>query len=97
MVHGDCVSIGCYAMTDNNIEEIYALVSKAFDKGQPFIRVHIFPFEMTQENLNAFKDNPNIDFWENLREGWKWFETYGHPPNVTVKNKTYVFGADEPP
>ena len=23
MVHGDCVSIGCYAMTDEGIEEIY--------------------------------------------------------------------------
>ena len=25
MVHGDCVSIGCYAMTDNYMSEIYSL------------------------------------------------------------------------
>jgi hypothetical protein len=34
MVHGSCVSIGCYAMTDNGIEEIYALADAAFRNGQ---------------------------------------------------------------
>ena len=34
MIHGKCVSIGCYAMTDKGIEEIYALVSQALSSGQ---------------------------------------------------------------
>ena len=56
MVHGDCVSIGCYAMTNDGIEEIYALADAALRNGQPFFRVHVFPFHMTDENLEAHRD-----------------------------------------
>ena len=94
MVHGECVSIGCYAMTNDGIEEIYADVEAAFAGGQSFIRVHIFPFEMTAENLEAQRDNPNHAFWKNLKTGWDWFEREKTPPNVTVPNKAYIFNAD---
>jgi murein L,D-transpeptidase YafK len=94
MVHGDCVSIGCYAMTDAGIEEIYADVEAAFAGGQDFIRVHIFPFEMTEQNLTAQSGNPNHAFWTNLKSGWDWFEGARRPPNVTVVDKTYAFEAD---
>lgn len=91
MVHGDCVSIGCYAMTDKSIEEIYALVEGALDSGQPFVRVHAFPFPMTDENLTATRSNLNYDFWSNLKLGWDWFENHDAPPDVNVQNKRYVF------
>ncbi|WP_409432068.1 murein L,D-transpeptidase family protein [Litorimonas sp. RW-G-Af-16] len=92
MVHGKCVSIGCYAMTDAGVEEIYTLVDAAHAGGQSVVRVHAFPFPMTDANLDAFADNPNAAFWENLQEGWDWFETRKRPPNVTVTDKHYVFG-----
>jgi len=95
MVHGDCVSIGCYAMTDDGIEKIYADVEAAFASGQPFIRVHIFPFEMTKENLTAQENNPNHGFWTNLKTGWDWFERERVPPNVSVSSKAYRFDAVE--
>ncbi len=91
MVHGDCVSIGCYAMTDDGIEEIYAEVEAAFTGGQSIIRVHIFPFEMTEDALAAQAGSPNYTFWENLKEGWNWFENARIPPNVTVVDKSYRF------
>src|SRR5262249_30825336 len=34
MVHGGCRSVGCYAMTDYAMEEIYGLVDEAFKGGQ---------------------------------------------------------------
>jgi len=95
MVHGDCVSIGCYAMTDTGIEEIYADVEAAFADGQDFIRVHVFPFEMTEENLEAQRGSLNYAFWENLKTGWDWFERDHIPPNVTVVNKVYRFEASD--
>ena len=95
MVHGDCVSIGCYAMTDDGIEEIYADVEAAFAGGQSFIRVHIFPFEMTEANLDAQRSNRNYVFWSNLKTGWDWFEREKTPPNVTVADKAYVFDEAE--
>jgi murein L,D-transpeptidase YafK len=45
MVHGNCVSIGCYAMTDEGIEEIYVLADAALASGQPFFRDTLFRFE----------------------------------------------------
>ena len=95
MVHGDCVSIGCYAMTDKGIEKIYAEIEEAFAGGQGFIRVHVFPFGMTEENLAAQSENPNHGFWKNLKTGWDWFERERVPPNVSVADKTYQFGAAE--
>ena len=95
MVHGDCVSVGCYAMTDAGIEAIYADVEAAFTGGQSFIRVHVFPFEMTEENLDAQLGNPNYAFWTNLKSGWDWFEAARRPPNVTVIDSAYVFQASD--
>jgi len=92
MVHGSCVSLGCYAMTDDGIEEIYALSDAALRNGQRFIRVHIFPFRMTDKKIDEHKYSEWYKFWENLKEGYDFFEKNGHnPPNVKVKNKRYVF------
>ncbi|MGL4637659.1 MAG: L,D-transpeptidase family protein [Beijerinckiaceae bacterium] len=92
MVHGDCLSIGCYAMTDAGIEEIYALVEAGLKAGQTSIPVHVFPFRMTQQNLDRFKNNRWLSYWENLKEGWDLFETSGQPPAVQACGKTYRFG-----
>ena len=92
MVHGSCVSIGCYAMTDKGIEEIFAIADASLRNGQRFFRVHIFPFQMTEKNMNEHKFSEWHKFWENLKEGYDFFERNGHkPPNVKVNNKRYVF------
>jgi len=92
MVHGRCVSIGCYAMTDKRIEEIYTLADAAFRNGQPFFRVHIFPFPMIDDNMEKYRHSEWIDFWRNLKEGYDFFENNGNkPPNVLVKDMRYVF------
>ncbi len=91
MVHGSCVSIGCYAMTDSSIEEIYTLADAAFRNGQEFFRVHIFPFHLTDKNLNKHADSIWIDFWKNLKPGFEYFETHKVPPNTTVSKGKYVF------
>jgi murein L,D-transpeptidase YafK len=91
MVHGDCVSIGCFAMTDAGIEEIYALAEAALNAGQPFFRVHVFPFRMTDENLRRHRDPRWAGFWRNLREGHDAFAATGRPPDVRVTAGRYVF------
>ncbi len=91
MVHGSNVSIGCLAMTDEKIEEIYRLCEAAHKAGQPYFRVHIFPFRMTDENMAAAKDSEWLPFWENLREGYDHFEKNKIPPDATVKDLRYTF------
>lgn len=92
MVHGDCVSIGCYAMTDAQINEIYALAVAALKFGQPFFRVHVFPFKLERDALSQYASNPWYSFWLNLKEGYDYFNKYKRPPNVNVSNGRYVFG-----
>jgi len=97
MVHGGRASVGCLAMTDPGIEEIFILCDAAHRGGQRFFRIHIFPFRMTDENLNARSDHPWHAFWLNLREGHDWFETHGIPPEATVSPEgKYEFKASHP-
>ncbi len=91
MVHGGCVSIGCFAMTDSKIDEIYGLVDAAFDGGQQEIPVHIFPFRMNDEMMLKYSDNEWYNFWGNLKEGYDYFEESRMPPTVAVINRRYVF------
>lgn len=91
MVHGSNVSIGCLAMTDAGIEEIYTIADAAFSGGQKFFRVHIFPFRMTGEKMTEHASDKWLPFWKNLKEGYQWFEEKKSPPNVTVKDSRYHF------
>ena len=91
MVHGSNVSIGCLAMTDAKIEEIYTLADAAFTDGQDFFRIHIFPYRMTSDNNARHKSNKWSQFWTNLQTGYDWFEEKKTPPNVTVKKQKYHF------
>jgi murein L,D-transpeptidase YafK len=90
MIHGNCVSDGCYAMTDEKIEEIYALVEGALKRGQEHVQVHAFPFRMTDVNMALYGNSEWYDFWTNLKEGYDYFELEKLPPYVKVENKQYV-------
>ena len=93
MVHGNCVSIGCYAMTDAGIEEIYSLCDAALMDGQKFFRVHCFPFRMTEANMKRHGKSKWMSEWKNLKTGYDWFEKSKRAPNVTVSGKKYTFSA----
>lgn len=92
MVHGNCVSIGCYAMTDKFIEEIYTLAYSALTNGQPSFQVHSFPFALTESNLRKHPKSRWIVFWRNLKTGYDIFESDKRPPAVRGQSGVYVFG-----
>lgn len=89
MVHGSCRSVGCYAMTDEKIEEIYALVESALNAGQQAIEVHAFPFHLTAENMAYYSENRWFDFWMNLKEGYDYFEIHHTPPIIKIIDNCY--------
>ena len=96
MVHGGCQSVGCFAMTNNVVDEIWKLVTAALDKGQPAFNVQVFPFRMTEQNLAARKGNKWIGFWTDLKKGYDAFETTRVPPFVTVCDNRYVVAEAHP-
>lgn len=91
MVHGGCRSSGCYAITDEAIQELYVLAREAFAKGQREFPVHAFPFRMTDEAMKFRSGHQWEAFWKNLKEGYEAFEANKRPPIVGVKDKRYVF------
>ena len=93
MVHGACSSAGCYSMTDEIIQEIYTLGRLAFEGGQRDFQVQAFPFRMTAENMAKHRDNPNMPFWKNLKEGYDHFDVARQPPKIDVCEKRYVFNS----
>lgn len=90
LVHGGCSSVGCFAMTNPVIEEIYTLVEAALRAGQERIGVHVFPFRMTEENLGLHALNPWADFWQELRPGYDIFERTRVPPRIGYCDQRYV-------
>lgn len=90
MVHGRCVSIGCYAMGDPAIEEIYTLVAAALAGGQREVPVHAFPFRFDGDDETGWRDSEWAPFWRQLRDGDAAFARTGRPPRITVADRRYV-------
>jgi murein L,D-transpeptidase YafK len=81
-IHGNAVSIGCMAMTDPKIEEIYILALAARNAGQAKIPVHIFPYRMKRKPTGSL-----AAFWGELKPVYDYFEKYRTVPNVRVDSK----------
>jgi murein L,D-transpeptidase YafK len=96
MIHGDCSSRGCYAMTDEQIGEIYSLARESFLGGQKAFQIQAFPFRLTAANLARHRNNPNMAFWKMLKEGDDHFQVTHQEPKVDVCEKHYVFDAQPP-
>jgi murein L,D-transpeptidase YafK len=96
MIHGDCRSAGCYAMTDEQISEIYSLVRDSFLGGRPSFQIQAYPFRLTPANLARHRNNPNLAFWKMLKIGNDHFEATQLEPKVDVCSRLYVFDAERP-
>lgn len=91
MVHGDCSSVGCYAMTDAGISEIYALARETFAGGNASFQLQIFPFRMTPANVARHADSQHMAFWSNIKEAYDYFEVTRSAPNWDVCEGQYIF------
>jgi len=108
MVHGACKSVGCFAMTDRGIEEIYAFVEAAMRAGQREVQLHIFPFRLTEQAIARETGGSWLafvgaggnykhwtEFWHNLKQGYDIFEQTGEPPVAFACGDHYAFGAGD--
>ena len=87
-IHGQCVTIGCIPVGDENIKEIYLLAAKAKSCGGA-LDVHIFPANLSGDGYQALRNeyasNSNLlDFWANLKPGFDAFETSKVVPTIDV-------------
>ena len=90
LIHGNCVSSGCYAMTDPFVEQLYELGSATAATAAQGFWIHAFPFHMTAEALAGQQDSPWLGFWQQLKAGYDAFETSRIPPHIRVDGGRYV-------
>ena len=88
-IHGGCATVGCIPITDEYIKEIYWLAVQAKSNGHAKIPVHIFPTPLDARSMShlaiTFRHNAAlINFWENLKIGYNWFERYRKLPAVSI-------------
>jgi len=86
-IHGNRVSIGCLAMTDRVIDEIYAVCRSATD--QRSISVHIFPCRMDGRSMTPLtvRYPQHVGFWAELRPIYDAFERSHQVPEVRITSK----------
>lgn len=91
-IFGETVSVGSICLTDQSMAELYVILAEVRDGGVEKIPVQIFPFKMTDENFDRFKeiygdDQGLLKFWSNLKEGYDYFAEQGKLPLVWVDNR----------
>ncbi len=96
-IHGSCVSVGCLAISDEPIEEVYILANQAKEAGVDFIPVHIYPVrydnKKSAEYLTQFtKNNQSLqEFAASLKVAYDYFEAKKDLPIVMVdKQGKYI-------
>jgi murein L,D-transpeptidase YafK len=86
-LHGNCASIGCIAIEDEPIEEVYLI---AFDAKMRPIRFDIFPARLTDDGLAAL-GTAHLELWKELQPAFAAFEKTKRPAAFRVtKTGAYV-------
>jgi len=97
LIHGKCSSIGCFALTDAVVEDVYDIVEAALEAGQPRVPVHVFPFALTRAKLAGRAGEEWSDFWHELKRGHDLFLRDRLPPRTFVCSGRYAFQSRRSP
>jgi murein L,D-transpeptidase YafK len=87
-IHGSCASIGCIAIEDGPIEEVYLF---ALDAKVRRIPIHIFPQRLDEAGAKEVEAGPHAGFWKQLVPGYAHFEANHRPPRAKVDAKTGAY------
>ena len=96
LVHGGCSTEGCFAMTNEVIDEIFRIGIAAFDGGQKQFHVQVLPFRLEISNVLKHANSPWYPFWLNLKTGYDLFQDTNVPPVVRVCRNRYAFEQGDP-
>lgn len=91
MIHGSCDSVGCFAMGNAQIEEIFYLVEQALQSGQSAVQVHVFPFHFDASQSAIILQSEWLNFWQNIRQGYERFNATKQPLNISVNSGKYEY------
>ena len=91
LIHGKCGSVGCFAIQDGNVEEVYDAVRAALHNGQVSIPVLALPFSFAKY-APAVEDTLKLnEFWSDLRRADILFNRDHVPPTAWICDGRYYF------
>lgn len=87
-IHGNCLSSGCIAITDEYISELYVYVLEAYNSGQEQIDITIYPAYLSDKVydslMKSYKQNKDYTgLWTDLKKSYDLFKQTQNPPRVT--------------
>jgi len=90
-IHGNCVTIGCLPITDDQIKELYIICVEAKRMGQKSIPVTLFPSKLTDSKFESLKkeykeDSDKIGLWTDLKLGFDLFNETKQLPSIGFLN-----------
>lgn len=86
-IHGSCVTIGCFPITDDKIKELYLFCVEAKNNGQTEIPVTVYPAKLTDKQYtsltNQYKtDTDKTNLWADLKKAFDHFNAHKTLPKV---------------
>ncbi len=90
-IHDKHIISDGFTLSDIDMKEIYEVLNSSFANGYKAIPVYIYPFVMSEENINSVKDNPWIEFWKNIKGGYDYFMHSHRTPAINVIDGKYIF------
>ena len=97
MVHGTCSSMGCFAMTDRQVGELYAIARDALAGGKGAFQFQSYPFHMSARNMALYRNDEHVGFWRQLKDGSDRFEATGEALRWSVAAGRYAFAPSPDP
>jgi murein L,D-transpeptidase YafK len=86
-IHGECVSSGCLAITNDKIKELFVWCIEAYNSGQKQIDLTIYPARLNDKTYSGLtnryrKYKDEISLWADLKKSYDLFEMAKVPPTV---------------
>jgi L,D-transpeptidase catalytic domain len=86
MIHGNCVSIGCLAMSDERIEELWTIVRPIYARNER-VTLHIFPAREIAARSRELRYLAHRSLWSDLDRAQQAFKATQRLPNVSFDAK----------
>ena len=86
-IHGECLSSGCIAITNERIKELFVYCIEAYNSGQEKIEMTIFPAGLNDSVYSRLtseyrKNKDKISLWADLKKSYDRFNQTKVPPTV---------------
>lgn len=86
-IHGECLSSGCIAITNDKIKELFVYCIEAYNSGQEKIEMTIFPARLDDNIYSGLKsgyskNRDKISLWADLKRSYDLFNQTKVPPTV---------------